>query len=200
MSLVPYNMLPMTDAMILPKVGSSICRTLKSSNVENWLTQSATVPVFTATRFIAANLATDFASLAAVFDQYRIVGVEIKLIPHINSTTGSAATAMSGQLYTVIDYDDATNLMAISALEAYDNCVSAPAYQVVRRCFAPRIALAAYSGAFTSFANEEAGWIDCASGNVEHYGLKVGTDPGTTGALQSWDLQIKAVIEFRAAR
>jgi len=199
-ALVPWNQDPMTDALRLPRVVGAVYRTLKSSSVDSWITQSSTAAAFASTSFACNSLASDFASLAAVFDQYRVEAIEIRLTPHVNSATGSSATAMGGQLYTVIDYDDAATLSNVGQLMAYENCITTPAYQVTRRCFKPRIALAAYAGAFTSFASGRAGWIDVASGGVLHYGLKAGCDQGTTGALQSWDLDIKAIIEFRATR
>jgi len=190
----------MTDAKRLPSSVGRVYQTLKSSNSEGWLTQSATLPQFLSQTF-ATNNVTDFTSLANCFDQYRILGVECTIIPRINSATGGSTTAMSGQLYTVLDFDDNTALGSIAAALAYENCIATPAWQVQRRCFAPRIAVGAYGGStFTAYANQPAQWIDCSSTTVVHYGMKACCDAGTTGALQVWDLQTRIFIEFRATR
>jgi len=191
----------MTDARRLPTSVGTVYSTLKSSNIEGWLTQSSTLFQSVAPVFTVANQCTDFTALAGVFDQYRFVSIECTAIPRINSATGGSTTAMAGQLYTVLDYDDNTVLSSVAAALAYDNCIASPAYQLQRRCFAPRIALAAYGGvSFTAYANSAAQWIDCSSSTVVHYGLKACCDAGIAAALQVWDLQIRAFIEFRATR
>jgi hypothetical protein len=199
--LVPFRMEPLTDAFRLPSKVGVIYSTLKSSNIEGWLTQSSTLFQSVAPTFTVANQCTDFTALSGVFDQYRIVAIECTAIPRINSATGGSTTAMSGQLYTVLDFDDNSILGSVAAALAYENCIASPAYQVQRRCFKPRVALAAYGGvSFSAYANAAAQWIDCSSSTVVHYGLKACCDAGTTGALQIWDLQIRSHVEFRATR
>jgi hypothetical protein len=186
--------------MSLPSSVSNTYRSVHTYSFPVWLSQSATVPQTSSYAFVANASITDFTSWAAVFDQYRVLGIELFLEP---STTEAliTGTAPLGRLYTVIDYDDSSALTSISAACAYDNCISTTLNQRQRRCFAPRVALAAYgTGAFTSYTNEAAPWIDCASGAVNHYGLKAIVDTGAAGALGVWNLLVRTHVEFRAAR
>jgi hypothetical protein len=199
--MVPWNQNTLyTDAHYLSASSSNVYRSKHTRSNLIFLAQSASIPVSVAFNGQASSLITDWSSWAAVFDQYRIVGLEIFIEP-VSGTSLATSTLPSGKLYTVIDYDDSTVLATINAALAYDNCIATTSYQRQRRCFAPRIALAAYgSSAFSSYANEAAPWIDCSSGTVEHYGLKAITEAGTAGALIVWMLTCRAEVEFRAAR
>jgi hypothetical protein len=197
-TLVPWKHVELTDRMTLPSRVSTTYSTIKSYTTENVLAQSATVQTFIAAAFNITTIDSDFASAANIFDQYRILGVEVTLNPH--STAPSSVAPSAGQLVTVIDYDDGTALTNLNQALAYANAITTPVNQAQRRCFKPRIALAAYSGAFTSFANFPAQWIDCASGTVQHYGFKAAMDIGIAGSLQVFDLLVRAHVEFRSTR
>jgi hypothetical protein len=196
--LVPWNSDPLTDRLVLPKAIGGVYTTRKVSAVTSAITQSSTVAVFGAINIQANNNITDFSSLSSVFDQYRIMAVEIMFRPQAQSPAPTASS--KGFLYTVIDYDDSTVLTSVSQAEAYENCIATEAWQSQRRCFKPRAALAAYSGSFTSYANVEAPWIDAASNGVQHYGIKYAIDVGTAGSLAVFDWTMAVVVQFRASR
>lgn len=141
-----------------------------------------------------ANVGTGF------FDQYRIEAIRFTLWPQNNAiglVTNSTTSLVP--VYLVIDYDDSTNLGSIAAAESYSNCVVVHPGQSFERVFKPRMALAAYSGAFTSYANVADTWIDAASTSVQHYGIKYAIPGITTGQTQyqSWDVHIEYFIRFR---
>jgi hypothetical protein len=140
-ALVPYNQEPMTDSLRLPRAVGTIYPTTKSYVIEGWLTQSASATAQVAPVFTVASLISDFSSLAAVFDQYRVVAIECKAIPRVNSATGSSATAMSGQLYTVLDFDDNTIVNSVAAITAYDNCVATPLIRSIAGASTPGLHL-----------------------------------------------------------
>jgi hypothetical protein len=183
---------------MLPKKVGSVYSCVKTTIMENSISQSAATPVWNQYPVALNPNGADFTSLAAVFDQYRIPIVEMTFTPHSNSSSGTAPS--SGQLLTVIDYDDSLGLGSIAAAVAYADCVSSPTYKMQRRCFRPRVAVAAYSTAFTSYANLEAQWIDCSSPLVAHYGIKAIADTGTAGSLVAWDVIIRCYFEFRSTR
>jgi len=58
------------------------------------------------------------------------------------------------------------------------------------------MAVAAYSGAFTSYSNLVGGWIDSASPAVQHYGIKLAT-PIATGSI-AYTMTARAVVSFRS--
>jgi len=126
------------------------------------------------------NQMQNVSALTSLFDQYRIEKVEVWILAR-NGGVALGASAFYGQLLSVIDYDDSTTISAAQA-EAYSNCVISDARVGHYRAFVPHIATAAYSGTFTSYANENSPWIDCASSTVQHYGLKAVVTAADVGA------------------
>jgi len=128
-------------------------------------------------------------ALTSVFDQYKFEQVEVWLEP-----TAAQGSTVFANLITAVDLDDASvPTAAISdrqgALQGYGG---AGRYHK----WVPHMAVAVYSGTFTSFANERAGWIDSASPNVQHYGFK--SFAVSTPVIVKYDLTVRAVISFRA--
>jgi hypothetical protein len=141
-----------------------------------------------------------YATLQAVFDQYRVDALEFTFRPTF--TANSLTTALGGSfippnLYTVIDYDDLTIPSGLAALRECSNCTTS-LYETVVRRFKPHIAVAAFNSSFTSSMNVAAPWIDTASANVIHYGVKYGTEPASiTNDLQIWSVIGRVQISFR---
>jgi hypothetical protein len=152
-----------------------------------------------------AGATQNFASLAAAFDQYRITVAECRFTPQSTVSVLSAglgSTITNPRLYTCLDYDDTAGL-TVATIEQYDSCVITPPSCGVSRVLRPRIAMAAYSGTFTSYANVDSDiWIDVASSAVIYYGVKYVVEPGQTGqtALQAYDVDVTLFMEFRALR
>lgn len=134
------------------------------------------------------------------WDQYKIDAVRITIAAQNNAiglVTNTTTTLVP--LYCVIDYDDSTALGSTGAAMAYSNCIALNPGESLERTFKPRMAVAAYAGAFTSYANLPDQWIDAASPNVQHYGVKVFI-PAVTVAqtlLQSWDVTLEYFVSFR---
>lgn len=134
-----------------------------------------------------------------VFDRYRIKGISVTLSPVI--TTITANNVILPRLWTAIDYDDA-NVVSRASIQQFDTCVVSPPGSGITRTWVPHVALAAYSGAFTSYANQESQWIDIASDTVQHYGLKVVVEgaAASQNPLQNYTVSITGFIEFQSAR
>lgn len=118
---------------------------------------------------------TEFTNL---YDQYKISRIKVKFIYSANNQdmTTSASILALPNLLTVIDNNDST---ALTASGDYCQYKSFKIRRMDKPCsvyFKPQFDIAAYSGAFTSYASKT-GWIDCNSPNVKHYGLKFGIDP-----------------------
>jgi len=158
---------------------------------------SSTVAIQSTAYIYGLSTFDQVATLGALFDQYRIVKVLNKLTPRVTETN-TIGTSIGCNLYTVIDYDDATLLGSVAAAREYTTCKESGPHEIVYRNFKPRIAMAAYSGAFSSFANMEDEWIDIASTTVQYYGLKTVTS--TANANQTWDLRVEVHAEFRNVR
>jgi len=140
--------------------------------------------------FFALSSMNDASEYAAVFDQYRIMAVEITIMPSTQTVAG-----LTGHLLSAIDYDDVASITP--ALNAQKSTVVISNLQdTVVRSFTPKIALAAYSGAFTAYSVGPAhSWINTASPTVQHYGHKLTANP-TTAAI-SYDLYTRVWFQFR---
>jgi hypothetical protein len=199
--LVPWNReVRLTDQLRLPIYSETqTVFTRKSSAALGAIAQSSSTGSTLQINFTLANSVSDYANYAAVFDQYRIVAAEVTLTPRI-TMANQVSPYPAGYMYTVLDYDDATALTSTQAAQNYSSCIVTPVTEAVRRCVKPRIAMAAYSGAFTSFANVADQWIDAASTGVIHYGIKCIMDVGTASALTTYDLEQTVVVQFRSQR
>jgi hypothetical protein len=137
---------------------------------------------------------SDYASLSGVFDQYRIDQIEIWALPR----NSASATIDTGLATTVIDYDDAALLASVAAANDYGNALIGRGDFGHHRPWQPHVAIAAYSGAFTSFANVTSPWIDVASGGVQHYGFKWASS--ATSVVIVWDIIIKIQSSWKNDR
>jgi len=155
--------------------------------------------------FFALDALTQYASFQAVFDQYRIAKVKVEFLPRggvsqfVTSSNLMSLPGPPGNLITAVDFEDAT-AETPPALLTYQSAVLKPGYAKQVRVFAPRVALGAYSGAFTSYANAKSQWIDAKSPSVQHYGCKWSFDYGTNIAT-NWvvfDILVTYFVEFRS--
>jgi hypothetical protein len=136
------------------------------------------------------------------FDQYRILAVRFTVSSQ-NNAIGlvTNSTTVLVPMYIVIDYDDSGTLGSVGAAEAYSNCLVLHPGESCERIFKPRVALGAYNGTFTGYANVGDVWLDAGSNNVQHYGVKTFVPACAVGQtlLQSWDIHIEYFVEFRKA-
>lgn len=164
----------------------------QSFTVSSWTVSATATPTFTYVSFTLSqsNMAS---ALTDVFDQYMIDEAEVWIMPQ---PSVAASSNNYGILKTVIDLDDSTSLGSLTAADEYSSVVVSEATQGHYRHFIPHVALAAYSGSFTSYANRSHQWIDAASTGVQHYGVKVAI--GLTGTPITYDLHIRWHAKFRS--
>lgn len=152
-------------------------------------------PSFAALSFTLGDL-PQYTTLTSLFDQYRFEEVEFWLAPQVSS----APSGTSGQLFTVVDYDDATALTTVNQANEYTTCVTGPLKNGHYRRIVPRMAVAAFAiGVFTSFTNVGPQWIDAASPSVQHYGIKIACSP-TPGGVVTFDLTLRYKVSFLSVR
>jgi hypothetical protein len=138
---------------------------------------------------------TDFTNL---FDAYRITEIEFVLVPII-SETNTADTIGSPLVWTAVDFDSA-GAQAITALQQYDTCQLHNGLKDIVVKFKPRAAMAAYAGAFTSYAEATEGqWFDCASPGVQYFGLLVDLAQGA-GNTQTYKISARYTVECKRQR
>jgi len=141
--------------------------------------------------FTSADI-TQFSNFVTIFDQYKFDTIELWIMPN-SATVG--ANEGSGLLVSAVDYDNATGVTPTVLMEHTNAAIS------LHNCghyhiFKPHVAVAAYSGAFTSYKNDLADWIDCVSTGVQHFGIVVASAPTPIG-IQTIDVLCRINVTFR---
>lgn len=142
----------------------------------------------------------------ALYDQYKITGVAVRLIPKAlqfqgtqTSTTGAIGY---GQVVTAIDYDDQTVPGSKDQLLQYGSAKVTDGNKIHSRYFAPKILNQVYSSALvTAYAPKKAQYLDTVNDAVPHFGLKVWIDapviPATMGLLTSISYDVYVTYYFK---
>lgn len=140
---------------------------------------------------------SNYTEFTALFDQYRFRNVTVHFTPDLrNAQIGS--TCADASVYTAIDRDSGQAVTLNEIVQYSDvkkNDGLSPFKVLVRN---PKYAVAAYSGAFTSYA-QASGWVDCSSPSVQHYGLHV-VCPTAVGNSQTYRIFVTYDLEFRHVR
>lgn len=183
------NAVPAPERM--PTSGVHRITTAGTMSIKRSFTVSASLVAATTAPYGSVVYATlsslpSYTDFTALFDQYKFDMIKVTFYRPYQQTGTMDIAANASQsvlpqllLHTAVDFDDAVAPVTPPDLQQYPSyqCTiltgSADRFSVT---FKPRVALAAYSGAFTSYANMDA-WLDSASPNVQTYGLKFLLEP-----------------------
>jgi len=132
------------------------------------------------------------SSLTTVFDQYRIDQLEVWIETTVPNNVNAFPTLISA-----VDLDDANTPTSVGQVSDHLGALQTNGPAGHYHKWKPHVALAAYSGAFTSYCNTPSQWIDSASPNVQHYGLKYALVSNSTAGIQ-YRVTCRAVVSFRA--
>lgn len=155
------------------------------------------------------------SDLAALYDQYRLVRVDVEILPIANSALVQGAAGGNSDLgvwiHSYRDLDD--NTAPAASTTGITDAQQFRTYRCDRMVTDrklkwtltnPHIAMAAYaSGVFSSYANMTSQWIDANSGTVEHYGLKFLFEVFPTGSSVNYvnfRMVCKYYLEMRQQR
>lgn len=149
-----------------------------------------------------------YSELVAVFDQYRITGVELSFWPTAQSVTNtnSAAAVVNtpSRLVTAIDYDDAVVPSSSTALREYSTCQVHSITESFKMRITPAVSVMVYEGVGTTGYSPQWGtWISTNDPTVPHYGLKYALAPNNlAGADNAYGTLVEAKIhlEFRMSK
>lgn len=151
------------------------------------------------------NSLPSYSEFTALFDEYRINGIAIKLVPLFTSADlNPATTALTvPNLHTVIDYDDSTDPGSLNTILQYPNRRMTRATQMHSRYFRPHVAYAVYKTALASgYGTKSRMWIDCENVDVPHYGFKYCFDGnyGTGSQTITYKSYITMYLSCRGVR
>lgn len=167
--------------------------TFSRSVARGTLTGSATLDQIGSLQFQLTDVPA-YAEITALFDQYRIIQVQIDFIPVLSNP------AQALPLSSSIDYDDAAVPSSLDQIREYDTYSESQYGIVHRRTINPRLAMAAYSGSvFTSFANMGQVWLDAGSPGVPYYGLKYVLPAGMSVTTSpAYRIEARYIVQARS--
>lgn len=174
----------------------------RSTYLAGWTANQLAVDTF-GNYYASLNQVPTVSDFTGLYDQFRINAVKFTLIPRGNSSditpTGTSA-AQSVGVFSVIDYDDDTNLTSISQAMQYQNCKMTRSHQVHSRYFKPRIESTVTTNTGTAAALNTRGWLDVAAGaDVKHFGIKFILQQAPN-AVQTFDLKVDYYLAFKCVR
>lgn len=158
--------------------------------VDNLVTTSTSIPVY-ASFYVSLAAFAGYSQYTGCFDQYRIDELEVWVEPN----TAANGTTVFSTIATCIDYDDSTNPTSIGMVEDHQYSMATNGAVGHYYRFQPHMAVAAYSGTFTSYVNEPFGWIDSNSPSVQGYGVKFAA--AATPVAITYTITARAAISFR---
>jgi hypothetical protein len=198
--IAEFQNLQITGISPLPDVDPIMFNPNKVYRIQKWVNKGTlTTNAATETGYgfsFSLNDLDEVSSFTTIFDQWKIDEVLIQFEPRLSQF--NTVSSSIGRLLTVLDYDDAITPTGSAYMRPYSTLLDTPCYDRQVRVVQPRFAVAAYSGAFTSFANTN-GWVDSASPGVLYYGVKALTTVASVG-FAVYDVVCKYTLSFRQNR
>lgn len=142
----------------------------------------------------------------SLYDQYRIRFVKVYFV---NNTQPCNQSALDNQvaptLVTAVDWDDSTTPTSMNQLYSFHNCkihgsITAGS-PYMSRTFKPAVAKTVFgSGITNAFGASRDVWLDVASSQTEHYGLKLGLEQTPQVPASSGSIRVYATfyMEFKS--
>jgi len=151
----------------------------------------------------------DYTAYTSIFDQYRIVGVEVTFRRRSNMTDEADTSQTAQYAKFAEDHDDGAAPSSMDTLNGYANVktwnlLDTPVFKMFIR---PSTTGAIFAGGVLSGYNIQkrgysSPWVDCQSADVQWYGLKWGhpVQTGVTGNTYTVDFSYKVYLQFRGQR
>lgn len=157
-------------------------------------------PISKSFSFALADL-PNVAEYTGLFDQYKLTGISLKIIPRASQFQGAASGTVNAIGYnpviTALDFDDAATPSSKEVLMQYGSCKFTGSNRIHKRYFKPKILQPAWVNAISSgYASERAKWIDIANTNVAHYGLKWWVDAPALGASSESSISFNVMATY----
>jgi len=133
-----------------------------------------------------AQAATDWASLAALYCEFRVLSMQVELIPWNKYNTPT--TTVTAPLYTVIDRNQNTAIGSLATVSAYDSSqVHEPSTRVIRTV--------------KMQSPEEAEWVDVGStpGAGARMYIKLFSS-GNSNSTTYYDYYTRLMVQFRGRK
>jgi len=181
--------------------------TFKTSRIFDMtvITEGTSGAVYGAQEFMLSQL-PNYTEYTALFDQYRIMKVEVDFFPLsigvTNNNSSNTIVNFASRLITAIDYDDSTAPSSTDALRQYSTAKVNLITDRFSRDFVPAISTMVYEGvSSTAYEPGFKKWLSTNDPNVPHYGLKWAV-PATVGIANAYQSAVscKVFLEFKNAK
>lgn len=203
----------MKKQMLAPHIGGKLKQPIhyftRFADYSNIVLVNGTTFTGAAYTFLLSDL-PNFAEFTALYDWYKIMGVQFTMIPNSNVNLDSATTGVNigtnfyNRVATVIDYNDDTTPTAMDTLRQYGNCKMYSNNRIIKRFFKPRPVVTmdedAESGGTTGLGEaSRKQWIATASNSTEYFALKVGIQHVNPGAnFTAYNCEAKIYLAFKS--
>lgn len=182
------------------KFAGQAVHSIKRIGFQNISNSTSTNATYGAISFAMTDIAT-VAEFTALFEQYRIIGVELKFLPAASSSDVPGSDL--GTLMYFKDYDDAISPTTLTDFEQRPDMqtrqLSSKPFKVFIR---PAVASGLYTAAGTlaPAGNMRRQWIDTTDTNIPYYGFKYvwlsNSNPVTVTTMRvvkTYYLQLKGI-------
>lgn len=147
-------------------------------------------------------------SMSTLFDSYRINKVVVSFTPVHNisptNSLGTPADSIPTPLYTIVDYDDSAAPTTQTEVEQYETVKQTAAFRPHYRSLTPAVAQAVYrTGVTFAYMPAYKKWLDLATNDVPHYGLKgmiLGNSTPANNAKCAWNVRATYYISLKGVR
>lgn len=173
--------------------------TFKRTGLGPAVSTSTSGSSFGATFFTLALFDTG-AEIKAMFQEYRIIELEIKFVPTTRVASNGTPSINTGNFHTVIDYHNANVPISFAELDEYKSLQVVQTGLYVTRTFSPRTLFLVYGGVTPAYCTQTCmRWMSTDYNDAEYYGIKWGLGANVgLGNIQIYSMQVSAVIQCRS--
>jgi len=159
---------------------------------------NATTGIGSGAALFQINYVPDLVSLCSLFDQYRINGAQIKLVPVANSANVGVSSTL-GRMFSYVDYTDATPPTSFQeVLDRKDAKIHRCDQMWTEYVAKPRVADMLYkTPTTTGYGVGKPQFITCDNLDIPHYGWKYYLDNAQNNTIRVF---IRLYVEFKDPR
>lgn len=137
------------------------------------------------------------ATFQALYDQYRITKVTIRIIPQMTVSTGPLVFP-NLFYYTVLDYNDSATLSSTNQANQHNSCRTTPWMKPFSRTFRPYVVQNTTDSTPTAYVlTKPSPWIATVNPGIAHLGMKFITDNNSGSGDFKWNVRITFVVQFK---
>lgn len=141
------------------------------------------------------NQVPGWTEFKALFDQYKIMALKIRLSPRANSAEVGTNQGLV-KVFTAIDTDGGTAPATIADIIQNETLKITKSNRDVVRYFKPKYAVATSTGTPATGGKVTSGWLDCENSSVNHNSLQFVIQQ-LPGGAQSWDVCTTYYLAFK---